>query len=163
MKNFNPRSHEGNDGVDLEGDVAGGISIHVPTKGTTENVTTAITAVSISIHVPTKGTTSYRSGIRGEHIISIHVPTKGTTLLHLDQTIVLAFQSTFPRRERQRLNEPMSLRYSFQSTFPRRERQDAAKFADDYQEISIHVPTKGTTAFFHNFSENSTAKYNHFT
>ena len=59
-RNFNPRSHEGNDGWIPVGEIAGSISIHVPTRGTTERRKSIRRKRKISIHVPTRGTTKSR-------------------------------------------------------------------------------------------------------
>ena len=78
---FNPRSHEGNDLVDVSGiTVTTGVSIHVPTRGTTWSLRSIYCFSSVSIHVPTRGTTPFiRSPFR-----------------------LYSFQSTFPRGERRR-------------------------------------------------------------
>ena len=59
------------------------ISIHVPAKGTTQQVVEVIGQILISIHVPAKGTTSLFRRLHPILIISIHVPAKGTTLTPL--------------------------------------------------------------------------------
>ena len=79
---FNPRPREGDD-VDHINPVAnGGISIHVPARGTTDNGQRAGFARVISIHVPARGTTFIE-----KHII------RGVT-----------FQSTSPRGGRRLKN-----------------------------------------------------------
>ena len=122
------------------------ISIHVPTRGTTDTskshfqsrgfqstfprgerrcaVQVSVHNANISIHVPTRGTTkTHNCGFSGA-IISIHVPTRGTTVTSLTlKHILVGFQSTFPRGERRKIDEGI-------------------KQAVD---ISIHVPTRGTT------------------
>ena len=148
---FNPRSREGNDGTETSVirffDV---ISIHVPAKGTTFGAKNTINVSIISIHVPAKGTTlrrcckitimdnfnpRSREGNDGNNMllsveirISIHVPAKGTTCHSHFQRGVLRFQSTFPRRERQRSKNPKDGTSGFQSTFPRRERRQNKQF-----------------------------------
>ena len=55
---FNPRAHEGHDGLQLVDLAVGAISIHVPTRGTTHILDLLEIVQSISIHVPTRGTTA---------------------------------------------------------------------------------------------------------
>ena len=62
------------------------------------------------------------------------------------------FQSTFPRGERRTFSGDFCTCYLFQSTFPRGERQLAEALFSEYFEISIHVPSWGTTANFHKYS-----------
>ena len=99
--------------------------------------------------------------------ISIHAPAKGATFAVCYYDFALEFQSTLPRRERQRvisfrlcstnfnprsregsdvLLPYQSMTHSqFQSTLPRRERQGTiVSFVFDGQ-ISIHAPAKGAT------------------
>ena len=141
---FNPRAHEGHDPSIINWQIRFTISIHVPTRGTTQ-LCTLRCCFAISIHVPTRGTTecdihwSYFLGnfnpraheghdfvhcvwlgFRG---ISIHVPTRGTTAACPECHTVSRFQSTCPRGAR--LNFP--LRHAI------------------ILDISIHVPTRGTT------------------
>ena len=60
-------------------DVDGLISIHVPTRGTTDQEIEILIEQHISIHVPTRGTTIAEGIIKEVEKISIHVPTRGTT------------------------------------------------------------------------------------
>ena len=76
---FNPRTHEGYDVKTPEKRIIPDISIHVPTKGTTNPPDRIASLEGISIHVPTKGTTVMTSPSTHVFFISIHVPTKGTT------------------------------------------------------------------------------------
>ena len=77
---FNPRSREGNDAVCWEGRRAWQkVSIHVPARGTTRMLLILFAIVLVSIHVPARGTTKMILAILSEE----------------------AFQSTFPRGERQ--------------------------------------------------------------
>ena len=101
--------------------------------------------ITISIHVPAWGTTTSECVLQIWCNISIHVPAWGTTDALNNNTLVLQFQSTFPRGERQVLStsptsdsnfNPRSrvgndggeiakeaTELLFQSTFPRGERQ----------------------------------------
>ena len=56
--NFNPRAHEGHDSFCHNCHSYVGISIHVPTRGTTHYVG-CCRILGISIHVPTRGTTTF--------------------------------------------------------------------------------------------------------
>ena len=102
----------------------------------------------ISIHAPTKGATDVNIDIDDEPRISIHAPTKGATgnrgciwilMLILFQStlprrerqikcgirfIILLFQSTLPRRERRKKRRINNRQALFQSTLPRRERPE---------------------------------------
>ena len=79
-------------------------------------------------------------------MISIHVPAWGTTLLLRTQLIEYhAFQSTFPRGERQYNFVILQYFVKFQSTFPRGERRQRWDCGDTVEIISIHVPAWGTT------------------
>ena len=127
-----------------------GISIHTPTKGATPNGSLSLLVTPISIHTPTKGATllpdqtdqskiSIHTPTKGATIkirkkdaetrISIHTPTKGaTSVTYLFYTYFCEFQSTLPRRERQRRDGP----------------------DNNPRVISIHTPTKGATAILTN-------------
>ena len=54
----------------------------------------------ISIHVPSWGTTSFGLAAVSFFSISIHVPSWGTTIKHTGKRDTVLFQSTFPRGER---------------------------------------------------------------
>ncbi len=68
---------------------------------------------AISIHAPTQGATRKEEKTMANLYISIHAPTQGATpvLLFLDH--ISAFQSTLPRRERQKSTMPSTLRENF--------------------------------------------------
>ena len=141
---FNPRSHEGSDRSSRWIDYGYGISIHAPTKGATCLYKVRLQLDQISIHAPAKGATRpkrlYRKWIHyfnprsreGSDIywvciytafyISIHAPAKGATWTPATVYTDWAFQSTLPRRERQRMAVRVVQRAIFQSTLPRRER-----------------------------------------
>ena len=59
--------------------------------------------------------------------------------------MVLAFQSTLPRRERPGVGYKTNWDILFQSTLPRRERRKSRNSAYVYPVISIHAPAKGAT------------------
>ena len=101
------------------------ISIHVPAKGTTQQVVEVIGQILISIHVPAKGTTSLFRRLHPILIISIHVPAKGTTLT------------------------PLKNAFSNQNFNPRSREGNDFNFCTITKTkfISIHVPAKGTTSF----------------
>ena len=99
------------------------ISIHVPTRGTTEKRAVSSRMVRISIHVPTRGTTGASERNHPFTHISIHVPTRGTTRYAGIAQAEGRFQSTFPRGERRQDRSKEVSKEIFQSTFPRGERQ----------------------------------------
>ena len=59
---FNPRSHEGNDMSSSSLLRFPFVSIHVPTRGTTQNGRKDNGNIQVSIHVPTRGTTYGMAG-----------------------------------------------------------------------------------------------------
>ena len=76
--------------------------------------------------------------------ISIHVPTKGTTVLSNNAADFNEFQSTYPRRVRQiYCNHDDALLYFNPRTHEGYDHNRSTGKA--VTEISIHVPTKGTT------------------
>ena len=99
---FNPRSRVGNDREEFCIGFKEMLSIHVPAWGTTRCFFCHSSLFSLSIHVPAWGTTLYD---QSEHHHR-------------------AFQSTFPRGERQKIQEEL----------------------DRLRTLSIHVPAWGTTS-----------------
>ena len=79
IQNFNPRSHEGSDRINIILPLGTIISIHAPTKGATSPWIKHTDVPDISIHAPTKGATQDFTA---------------------DSKDVKVFQSTLPRRER---------------------------------------------------------------
>ena len=80
--------------------------------------------LQISIHAPAKGATPLIKIFSVILVISIHAPAKGATKQRQGLKYILEFQSTLPRRERQKIcccsgSSPQT----FQSTLPRRERR----------------------------------------
>ena len=187
---FNPRSHEGSD-ADTNAAVADtGVSIHAPTKGATLLIKLKGTPVScfnprshegsdqvihavfrlvkdVSIHAPTKGATIPKKSFIPFRTVSIHAPTKGATNVNASGYLILRFQSTLPRRERQSYNRiiqscksfnPRShegsdgvhvqIRMSVTCFNPRsHEGSDGViqPLEDNHIYVSIHAPTKGAT------------------
>ena len=62
------------------------------------------------------------------------------------QLVQQAFQSTLPRRERQKAQKEYWEQKLFQSTLPRRERLAIIGASDLPNRISIHAPAKGATS-----------------
>ena len=81
--------------------------------------------------------------------ISIHAPAKGATMVFVLDMSGSIFQSTLPRRERQRHALKKHTSHRFQSTLPRRERPSHDCISISELKISIHAPTKGATAILH--------------
>ena len=98
------------------------ISIHAPMKGATEHDISVTSVPLISIRTPTKGATIKSPNSKLFFIISIHAPAKGATQIAELGTTKTLFQSTLPRRERQRSTVSFWGFLIFQSTLPRRER-----------------------------------------
>ena len=186
---FNPRSREGSDCSLSFPHLISMISIHAPAKGATISVRKSSQHQQISIHAPAKGATifdclsdgyddiSIHAPAKGatasfsalaflSAIISIHAPAKGATNLSVVHDIIRGFQSTLPRRERQKREVYTYKNGGFQSTLPRRERLRSAmsmniisnfnprsREGSDVQYIkqnvhyiiSIHAPAKGAT------------------
>ena len=122
LKHFNPRAHEGHDAADFPALQEVEISIHVPTRGTTQTEGTYILKRYFNprAHEGHDSPDAIVIVFRG---ISIHVPTRGTTASVAGSCWITEFQSTCPRGARLRL-AGIILRCC---------------------RISIHVPTRGTT------------------
>ena len=105
--NFNPRPREGSDMPFSAVPLESLISIHAPAKGATHQSTNLADDTDISIHAPAKGATDWLRPTFTRHSISIHAPAKGATKGNetFDPSSWL-FQSTPPRRERQRKVAP---------------------------------------------------------
>ena len=120
----------------------------------------------ISIHVPTRGTTSRPGSVPGAAEISIHVPTRGTTSQSCQPHSSRLFQSTCLREARHDAPATVRLRCLFQSTCLREARRMIVQHGTPPTHfnprayarhdggggpygrgtlISIHVPTRGTT------------------
>ena len=165
---FNPRAHEGHDSP-LPGKAAapGAISIHVPTRGTTDH--------GESVQLPSDFNPRAHEGHAPLFLpssflraISIHVPTRCTTQLLRIDTLASGFQSTCPRGARRmhadiqpgypdfnpRAHEghdpsSSSKRFVLGYFNPRaHEGHDSRlRVSNRRMSISIHVPTRGTTVF----------------
>ena len=121
---FNPRSHEGNDmtisaifSADIE------VSIHVPTRGTTQQRLRRATTPEFQSTFP-----------RGERRYTED-----------NATSIAGFQSTFPRGERRTL---IKNTLSSVSRFNPRSHEGNDVIQEEFCQltcVSIHVPTRGTT------------------
>ena len=79
------------------------ISIHAPAKGATKKLKDKGYISDISIHAPAKGATKTLDLTFASWSISIHAPAKGATGFGFIYVMSkLTFQSTLPRRERQK-------------------------------------------------------------
>ena len=78
------------------------VSIHAPTQGATDYDHYLDHLKAVSIHAPTQGATfnHYISSLL--FFVSIHAPTQGATNSYLQFFVISLFQSTHPRRVRQR-------------------------------------------------------------
>ena len=99
----------------------------------------------ISIHAPTRGATFIFPFLPNLYRISIHAPTRGATRYRLYCNLILLFQSTLPREERQRRSSNSHQGKRFQSTLPREERHRQIQQPGSVDAISIHAPTRGAT------------------
>ena len=144
------------------------VSIHVPARGTTLNVSRPSFSSSVfqstfprgerriligglvwiysfnprsreGNDIPVTEAPAYQS-------VSIHVPARGTTEPFSDnKKDRMQFQSTFPRGERLLAEDQDGQMTLFQSTFPRGERRPSGKLFLSTFRVSIHVPARGTT------------------
>ncbi len=78
------------------------VSIHAPTKGATVLTLIVSYTSAVSIHAPTKGATETVAIVAQQWRVSIHAPTKGATDTEMGKGGGRMFQSTLPRRERQK-------------------------------------------------------------
>ena len=127
-KDFNPRSLVGNDTLYPHPLPELGISIHVPSWGTT--ILCGLMFGEILNFNPRSlvGNDWGAREIRAKRSISIHVPSWGTTLDGWKKSCAdVKFQSTFPRGERHESSDTGPLPFKFQSTFPRGERPDGLR------------------------------------
>ena len=148
---FNPRPHKGDDFSCGDLNFAVQISIHVPTRGTTIHVPTRGTTKRISIHVPTRGTTAWPKAAFSAFADFNPRPHKGDDFPQ--QPLFwnrILFQSTSPQGGR-----PIYCCRWISSIYfnPRPHKGDDQSywsFAANHL-ISIHVPTRGTTAKYHKY------------
>ena len=140
--NFNPRAHEGHDHEFFSLHRHNGFQSTCP-RGARLNGSPGVAVMQISIHVPTRGTTNIVVNVKVCLSISIHVPTRGTTQASVSKNDSGEFQSTCPRGARHHGVHPYH-GVTFQSTCPRGARRKTGT-ATNIGSISIHVPTRGTT------------------
>ena len=76
---FNPHTHAGCDDVTVYFSVSAKVSIHTPTQGVTQSITSTKLIKIVSIHTPTQGVTLYNLIERAAIAVSIHTPTQGVT------------------------------------------------------------------------------------
>ena len=144
------------------------VSIHTPTQGVTQSITSTKLIKIVSIHTPTQGVTIPCPVWRGCIIVSIHTPTQGVTLrpairgwrkrfqsthprrvwqtISFTVTTFSRFQSTHPRRVWQSKRENWKRVKKFQSTHPRRVWRFAQWVILQLVRVSIHTPTQGVTS-----------------
>ena len=100
----------------------------------------------ISIHAPAKGATKGSWKMDNVDIISIHAPAKGATAFY---DSLPSGTIDFNPRSREGSDEEykmlVGVSQKFQSTLPRRERQKVYTFKQRMFDISIHAPAKGAT------------------
>ena len=144
------------------------VSIHVPARGTTSAVGDKITELGVSIHVPARGTTQVLHLLLVSTLFQSTFPHGERRQMSIEDYFGNMFQSTFPHGERRNtirtrystlfcfnprsrtgndrlLSERLAPVCLFQSTFPHGERQVPAGHAERREDVSIHVPARGTT------------------
>ena len=102
--------------------------------------------MQVSIHAPAKGATYGKHIKHQQHIVSIHAPAKGATMTAWSLVTMRKFQSTRPRRARQKT----AFRHVDIPCFnPRaREGRDIIEgLKNAVAKVSIHAPAKGATLF----------------
>ena len=77
---FNPHTHAGCDNVHNVSGASFPVSIHTPTQGVTQSITSTKLIKIVSIHTPTQGVTLYNLIERAAIAVSIHTPTQGVTM-----------------------------------------------------------------------------------
>ena len=110
--------------------------------------------LTISIHVPTWGTTLETWKQKAADAISIHVPTWGTTRQRREEPHGGIFQFTFPRGERPKNGRAPTSLINFNSR-SHVGNDGVSRCLTNTLNISIHVPTWGTTGLY----ENETIKF----
>ena len=125
MRNFNPRSHGGSDGIPEPVVAIRVISIHTPTGGAT-------------VYPPSSSNTF--DGI------SIHAPTGGATVIRPGCQIIHQFQSTLPRGERRHYYRVLHSGGPISIHAPTGGATDRVVNIPGNTFISIHAPTGGATA-----------------
>ena len=144
---FNPRAHEGYDLDGMGASLLIAISIHVPTRGTTSSRGEKTEE--------RKFQSTYPRGVRPDLVelwaafpISIHVPTRGTTRL----VIRAGYHANyFNPRTHEGYDGCAAPPRLFPADFNPRTHEGydfRVGISDEAQMISIHVPTRGTTADF---------------
>ena len=100
-RNFNPRSREGSDAINLDIELDIDISIHAPARGATQVRTPRHRWTTDYNPRSREGSDSFHLSSRSHTAISIHAPARGATRVRLALTLLWVFQSTLPRGERQ--------------------------------------------------------------
>ena len=139
---FNPHTHAGCDDVTVYFSVSAKVSIHTPTQGVTQSITSTKLIKIVSIHTPTQGVTKICMPIRNINLFQSTHPRRVWLLKMTEEHFHQMFQSTHPRRVWQHLfytmfqlwcfnphthagcdywlNAELSAWRVFQSTHPRR-------------------------------------------
>ena len=143
---FNPRSRKGNDQV---GDI---VPLYVEgfnprsRKGNDCLFECLLNRGGVSIHVPARGTTTAVQGRKIYGVVSIHVPARGTTMRRRPQAdMPQMFQSTFPQGERHGNKTTIYVRGHVSIHVPARGTTRCRGRGDNRGCVTIHVPARGTT------------------
>ena len=124
----------------------GVVSIHTPTKGVTHQSYQNLRQFCVSIHTPTKGVTEelIKTGYR--YRVSIHTPTKGVTSHRPAIMRTVSFNPHTHEGCDQVSVFHQALRWCFNPHT--HEGCDFGWFVQLLEdEVSIHTPTKGVTAY----------------
>ena len=172
---FNPRSHEGSDGIPVS-NPANQLQVvqfqsTFPQGERRDSLVAKFQSIPVSIHVPARGTThpDYRilsgsscfnprsrkgndysqSTVGWFEYVSIHVPARGTTYPAHILILVMLFQSTFPQGERHIHVIRAAFCIDVSIHVPARGTTLSYATLVELGDVSIHVPARGTTSPAH--------------
>ena len=142
---FNPRSHEGSDGIFADLYAKKVISIHAPTRGATRYCFCIKLVIGFQSTLPRGERQLFEVANAAVKSISIHAPTRGATFANAIKLDKLLFQSTLPRGERHSvcINFFCALKISIHA--PTRGATRCSYKLTNMSLISIHAPTRGAT------------------
>ena len=144
--NFNPRSREGSDIPSMSGQTVSP-DFNPRSREGSDYQTYRTTRTGFDFKPRSREGSDVRpcmfAGLH--HIISIHAPAKGATSAAAIFGRLFRFQSTLPRRERQRFFGISQLAISYFNPRSREGSDSASWITFRPNDISIHAPAKGAT------------------
>ena len=143
---FNPRSRVGSDDRIFGNEVADHVSIHAPAWGATHNYSNNLSSLSVSIHAPAWGATGPCSSVvRQTSGFNPRSRVGSDVIVQVLAMLVMLFQSTLPRGERQDIDNRCVLVTSFnpRSRVGSDGRTERLPCAGNI--VSIHAPAWGAT------------------